>query len=105
VRTSEGLSDANGKFSPARMFQNGLLATVSMPSSLMKVDDITTATGDIEVALPFLLSGFQEIVNGDNKELFFDGDGNCATGSMRVFNKGCGTSSEESFQQRLWNFF
>jgi hypothetical protein len=94
TRNAEGLRDANGTFSPARMFQTGLLGTLTIPSSLMKVDDITTATGEIELLPLFALSGFQESVDGDNKTLFYNGDGNCATGSMRFFNKGCGTSSE-----------
>ena len=94
TRNAEGLRDADGKFSPARMFQTGLLGTLTIPSSMMKVDDITVATGAIELTPLFSLSGFQEIVNGDNRELFYNGDGNCATGSMRFFNKGCGSSSE-----------
>ena len=89
-RTKEGLRAANGKYSPARKHPAGTLGTVTIPSSLMKVADIETA---IEVAPLFEMSGFQVIDNGGNKELYFDGDGNCATGSMRVFNKGCGTAS------------
>jgi len=91
ARNAEGLRDANGKFSPARMFQTGLLASVTIPSSMMKVDDITTA---IEVAPLFEMSGYQVIDNSGDKELYYDGDGNCATGSMRFFNKGCGSSSD-----------
>ena len=93
-RMSEGVSDANGKFSPARMFPNGLLGTFTIPSSMMKVDDIATDTGEIEIAPLFEMSGYQITDNAGSLELVYNGDGNCKTGSMRVLNQGCGTSTE-----------
>jgi hypothetical protein len=93
TRNAEGISDANGRFSPARMFQTGLLGTIKIPSSLMKVDDITAATGEIEVAPLFQMSGFQIVQVVDDLTLVYNGDGNCVTGSGLVFNNGCGTNA------------
>ncbi len=94
TRNAEGLRDANGSFSPARQFQTGLLGTFTVPSSMMEVDDITSATGEIEIAPLFQLSGFKLDDSLTNLKLVYDGNGSCSTGSMRVLNKGCGTSTE-----------
>lgn len=89
-RLTEGLRDANGKFSPSRKYPAGILGTMTIPSSMMKVDDIKT---EIEIAPLFQMSGFQVVDNAGELELVYNGDGNCATGSMRVLNKGCGSSA------------
>ena len=93
-RMSEGFRDANGKFSVARQFANGWLATLKAESYLMEPVDPNKTDGTIEIAPMFVLSGFRQVDGTTNKELVWDGEGSCSTASMRALNKACGVNAD-----------
>ena len=90
---TEGLRDANGKFSRGRYFKGKQSLTTTLHSYLMEPVDPVNTTGDIEISPLFIMSGFRLEDGTTNKKLVWDGETPCTTGSMTAVNLGCGTGT------------
>ncbi len=90
---TEGLRDANGKFSRGRYFKGKQSLTTTLHSYLMEPVDPVNTTGDIEISPLFIMSGFRLEDGVTNQKLIWDGETPCTTGSMTAVNLGCGTGT------------